>query len=122
MTKRGSVRSEERRVTGHTARRYQQIVSAFLESLGPVADRSIQSVNATHIVAYRDQRLRDDHISRGTLGRDLAALSSMFISARRQQLILVNPVEGVGLPINKPLQREVFTLGELGALLAVASS
>ncbi len=86
-----------------------------------MADRSLAGVNATHIAAYRDQRLAADHVTRGTIGRDLSALSSMFISARRQGLILVNPVEGVQLPVNKPMEREVFTPGELGALLAVAS-
>ena len=34
---------------------------------------------------------------------------------------MVNPVEGVQLPVNKTLEREVFTVEELGALLAVAS-
>ena len=112
---------KEPSVTGHTSRRYAQVVTAFLESLGPVADRSLQCVTGVHIAAYRDERLRTDHISRGTLGRDLAALSSMFIAARRQGLVLINPVEGVGLPVNKPLEREVFTPGELNALLASAS-
>jgi integrase len=114
--------SKEASVTGHTARRYSQVVAAFLESLGPLAERSIQCVTGAHIVTYRDRRLREDHISRGTLGRDLSALSSLFIAARRQGLIVVNPVEGVGLPVNKPLDRETFTTQELGALLAVASA
>jgi integrase len=108
-------------VTKPTARRYRQVVTAFLESLGPLADRSLQCVNATHIAAYRDQRLAISHVTRGTIGRDLAALSGLFISARRAGLILVNPVEGVRLPVNQPLEREVFTPQELGALLAVAS-
>jgi integrase len=113
--------AKEPSVTKHTARRYRQVVLAFLASLGPLADRSIQGVTGVHIATYRDERLRTDHISRGTLGRDLAALSSLFIAARRQGLVLINPVEGVGLPINKPLERETFTTQELGALLTVAS-
>jgi integrase len=112
---------KEASITSHTAKRYARVVAAFLESLGPLADRSLQCVSSVHIATYRDERLSDDHIARGTLARDLAALSSMFIAARRQGLILINPVEGVGLPVNRPLEREVFTVSELGALLAVAS-
>lgn len=108
-------------VTGQTARRYAQVVEAFLESLGSLADRSLQCVSGSHIAAYRDERLAIDHVSRGTIGRDLAALSSLFIAARRQGLIVINPVEGIGLPVNKPLEREVFTVSELGALVAAAS-
>jgi integrase len=115
--------AKEPGITKQTASRYRQVVTAFLESLGPLADRSLQCVTGVHIAAYRDQRLRTDHVSRGTIGRDLAALSSLFIAARRQGLILVNPAEGAGLPVNKTqaLQREVFTIEELGALLAHAS-
>ena len=113
---------KEPSVTAHTARRYRQVVSAFLASLGPLADRSIQCGHRrSHRHLPRSNGFATDHISRGTLGRDLAALSSLFIAARRQGLILINPVEGVGLPVNKPLERETFTTQELGALLAVAS-
>jgi integrase len=114
---------KEPSISRSTASRYRQVVTAFCESLGPTADRSLQSVTGVHIATYRDERLRKDHISRGTIGRDLAALSSMFISARRQGLILINPVEGIQLPVSKSqsLEREVFTVQELQALLALAS-
>ena len=45
--------SKESGVTGATTRRYRQKVNGFLESLGPLADRSIQSVTGAHIAAYR---------------------------------------------------------------------
>jgi integrase len=112
--------SKELGITAGTIQRYSQVVAAFLESLGPLADRSLQAVTSVHIASYRDERLRTDHISRGTLSRDLSVLSGLFSAARREALILINPVEGVGLPVSKPLEREIFTVEELGALLVVA--
>jgi integrase len=76
-------------VTKPTARRYRQVVTAFLESLGPLADRSLQCVNATHIAAYRDQRLAISHVTRGTIGRDLASGVVTYTQAKTGKRVVV---------------------------------
>jgi integrase len=101
-------------------RHYQKICERFLNSLGVRADRSLQGVTPADVAAYRDQRLKLDRVSHGTLGADLKTIRSLFASARRQGLILFNPAEAVELPSIKSLEREVFTPSEILALLAVA--
>jgi integrase len=99
---------------------YNKAVSKFLESLGQRADKSLASVTAGDIAAFRDARLKLDGISTGTLVLDMKAVRSVFSSATRQGLILHNPAVEVDLPVNKPHERDVFTSEEIRALLHVA--
>jgi integrase len=102
-------------------RLYQRVSARFLEFLGQKADQTLSSVTPRDIAAWRTRRLSEEGVSVGTFLSDFRILKSAFASARRQGLILHNPADAVELPINKPLEREVFTPEEIRALLAVAS-
>jgi integrase len=51
---------------------------------------------------------------------DLKLVRGVLNTARRQALILHNPAEAVDLPLVKGNERDVFTSGDIQALLAVA--
>jgi integrase len=99
---------------------YEKAITKFLEALGDRSDKSLAGVNANDIAAFRDARFKHDRISTGTLVLDLKTIRSVFASARRQGILLHNPAETVDLPINRPVERVVFTPNELCALLNVA--
>jgi len=100
---------------------YNRSLTKFLGALSFKADRPHSGVTPSDVAVFRDSRLKEDHVSGGSLGLDLRVIRSVFSSARRQGLILHNPAEAIDLPTNKPLERDVFTPAELSALLAVAS-
>ena len=99
---------------------YEKAITKFLETLGDRSNKPLAGVNPSDVAAFRDARLKHDRISTGTLVLDLKAIRSVFGSARRQGLLLHNPAETVDLPINKPIERVVFTPDELCAVLSVA--
>jgi integrase len=107
-------------ITKGTHTHYKKVLDRFLEGLGDRAGKSIANVRLCDIVAFRDARFKVDAISTGTLLLELKAIRSVFSSARRHGLILHNPAEGVDMPINKSLSREVLTPEEVRALLSVA--
>ena len=100
---------------------YRKSIEGFLASLGPKADRSLNAVVPADIAHFRDMRRSLDRISNGTLAHDIKTIRATFTDARRQGLILINPAEAIPLPTTRPLERVVFTLSELTALLTVAS-
>jgi integrase len=104
------------------SRLYQRVSARFLGFLGPKADQPLSSLTPRDIAAWRTRRLSIEGVSAGTFLSDYRILKSAFAHARRQGLILHNPADAVELPINKPIEREVFAPEEIRALLAHASS
>jgi integrase len=107
-------------VSHGAARQYERALELFLGELGTRADKPLSSVTASDIAAYRDARLAEN-VSVGTLLHYLKAIRSLFTSARRQGLVLINPAEAVELPRKRAHERSVFTVSELAALLSVAA-
>jgi integrase len=101
-------------------RLYAGVSGHFLEFLGPRADKTLTGITPRDISAWRNKRLTSDGVSSGTLLIELKIIKGTFASARRQGLLVSSPADATQLPLNKPLEREVFTPEEIGALLAVA--
>jgi integrase len=100
-------------------RLYRRALERFCDCLGAKADKPLASIVPGDIAAF--QAARTSEVSAGTALLDLKAVRSLLDNARRQGLIPSNPAEAIDLPANRPNTREVFTLDELRALLAVAS-
>ncbi|GAA4022871.1 site-specific integrase [Deinococcus rubellus] len=87
-------------VTPRTAKKYGQELDYALEHIGSMR---LQDVRPHHLkdvvgqVAAREMR-NDTRMSRSTLGRTLTRLRSMFKEAVADQIIYVNPMDGVKLP------------------------
>ena len=101
-------------------RQYRRACERFCASLGAKADKPLASLVPADIAAF--QATRTGEVSGGTALLDLKTVRSVLDSARRQGLIPSNPAEAIDLPTNRPNTREVFTPGELRALLAAAPS
>jgi integrase len=107
-------------VSHATARRYERALSLFITELGARAFKPLAGVTASDIAAYRDARLAEN-VAGGTLRHYIKAIRSLFSSARRQGLVLVNPAEAIELPRKRAHERTTFSIAELRALLALAS-
>jgi integrase len=107
-------------VSHAAACRYQRATELFCQGLGARADKPLAGVTAADVAAYRDARLAEN-VAGGTLQHYIKIVRSMFNSARRQGLVLTNPVEAIELPRKRAHERSVFTIPELGALLSVAT-
>lgn len=87
-------------VTPRTAKKYGQELAYALEHIGRMR---LQDVKAHHLkdvvvrLAAREMR-NDGRMSRSTLGRTLTRLRSLFREAVADQIIYVNPMDGVKLP------------------------
>jgi integrase len=105
----------------HQTRRLPALRAGEYEFLGDKALKTLGSITPGDIAAYRDARLSGDGVSTGTLLVDFKIIKSVFANARRHGLITHSPAEAVELPVNKPLERDVFSSEEIRALLKVAT-
>ena len=107
--------------SGKTANRYAVTTRGFLDHLGSRADKDLAQVTSRDIQTFRASELASGKVA-ATCNVAIGALSAAFNAARRQGLILTNPVEALEpLPINYRNQKEVFTLAQIAALLEAAS-
>jgi integrase len=72
------------------------------------------------IAAFRDFRLKAQGVSTGTFILDLKALRCVFNLAKRQGLILHSPADAIDLPPLRRIERDIFSLEEIRALLSAA--
>ena len=103
-----------------TARRYKKAIEEFVDSLGPKADKSIVALTPADVEHFRDVRTKQG-VSAATVKLDLKVVRSVLNTARRHALILHNPAEAVDLPRAKSNERDVFSPGDVQALLGAAS-
>ena len=103
-----------------TAKRYAQVASEFLHSLGSKASLSIEHVADKDVLAYRDAQLRRG-VSNKTANQAIAILSMAFNDALRHQKIKFNPCVGLGGLEEDTVEREPFTGEEIRRLLGAAS-
>jgi integrase len=99
---------------------YRKAVSKFFEVLGSRADKGLETLTPRDIENFRDARTKRG-LSDQTVAKDVKAIGSVLNSARRQGLILHNPVEAIDLPRARSHERDVFTQEEVKALLDFAS-
>jgi integrase len=102
-------------------RLYNMVSARFLSFIGERADKALSGVAPTDLAAYRDFRLGTQSVSVGTLLGDFRVLKGVFRTAERRGLLLHSPADALELPANKPLERDVFSSGEIRALIRVAS-
>jgi integrase len=99
---------------------YQKTVSKFLTHLGDKTLKSLSDITPGDIAAFRNFRLKAQGVSTGTFILDLKALRCAFNLARNQGLILHSPADAVDLPPVRRIERDIFNLEEIRALLDAA--
>jgi integrase len=102
-----------------TADRYQKPVTAFLESLGSKADKSLTSLTPKDIEDFRNARMKAG-VSNSTVNFDLSVINGALLSAYKQGLILTNPCAAVEKPKATSQKRDVFSPADIRALMAEA--
>jgi integrase len=115
------VKQKKKSRADKTARRHEQMMNEFIESLGEKADLNIAAVTMGDIVKFRDKR-EALGLSPATVNLDITILSSAFNSAWRQGHIPVNPcVEIEPLPDNDAEPKEPFSVKQVQALVNATS-
>jgi integrase len=106
-----------------TLKRYAPIFKGFLTHLGEArADARIASVTAQELESFRDAELKAGKTP-GTAEFALKVLNGVFETARRQGVLLHNPVEAVTtLASTGSEERRPFTVKQVSALLSVADT
>ena len=99
-----------------TGARYNTTIEMFIEFLGGREKASIAAMGAKDIEKFRNHRLKE--VSPSTVADDLKILRTAFNSARKQGLVLSNPVDGVDFPAAEAQSREAFTPAEVPLLIA----
>ena len=102
-----------------TWRKYHDGAQAFLEHLGPRAQRGLDEITRADVTGYRDSALK--RLSPATVNGYVKLIRRIFRTARQDGFLIVDPAEAVkavrgrGEPASRP-----FTMDELAAILAVA--
>ena len=102
-----------------TFRRYDEVVRKFLAFLGAAADRGLDEINKTQILAFRDAQIAST--AAATTNTALTIVKMVFRCARREGYLWQDPAEGVkSVKGAAVIKRRPFTVDELRRVLAVA--
>ena len=102
-----------------TFRRYDEIVRKFLRFLSTAADRGLDEINKTQILAFRDAQIAST--AAATTNIALTIVKMVFRSARREGYLWQDPAEGIkSVKGAATVKRRPFTIDELRRVLAVA--
>lgn len=115
-----------------TVTRYRGHITVFLEWLGEKADSRLESITKAEARQFRDDirkgwpsidRKRVDPVRTAKTTNHYAAdVAAMFRSAVREGLLLASPFSALEkLLENDSIERDVFTVAEVGQLVAAAS-
>lgn len=104
-----------------TAARYEGVLKMFKTHLGPKVGLNISAITPRDVQTFLNKRLKSG-CSTKTVSVDRKSLSSVFSSAHKQGLILVNPVIATEIPTVKSQQRDCFTAAQVGLLLDAADT
>jgi integrase len=102
-----------------TARRYGDVIEAFLAHLGGKAARNLSAVAPADIATFRDACINAGKANK-TANMAVKTLRIAFNTARRRGMILSNPAEAVETLPENSVTRDVFTREQIQALLAAA--
>jgi len=103
-----------------TAVRYRGTVERFLVHLGTKADRSLNAVSAQDIKSFMTAR-RKEGLADASVILDAKSIGVAFNEAKRQGLILQNPVSLIKFPRKpKSAKRRTFTDAEVRMLFDAA--
>jgi hypothetical protein len=102
-----------------TALRYKKVIHDFLDCLGPKAEAAINDITARDIQKFVDAETTAGK-SASSIRIAAKVLNIPFNLARRQGLILTNPVPSVELPDAANENRTPFTWEQVVKLLNVA--
>jgi integrase len=101
---------------------YRGATGMFLQSLGPKADAHLEAVSTRDVKDFRDS-LRAVGRTAKTANHKLRALKSCFEDARKESVILRNPLDPIKpLDEDDSTEREPFTPEEVDRLLTAAPS
>ena len=99
---------------------YHKTVTKFLAHLGDKALKPLGDLTPRDITSFRDFRLKAEGVSTGTFVLDLKAIRAALSLAKRQGLITTSPADAVDLPPVRRIERDIFSLEEIRALLSAA--
>ena len=102
-----------------TARRYGDVVKAFLAHLADKAKRNLSAVTPGDVASFRDVYVKTGKANK-TANMAVKTLRSAFNTARKRGMILSNPAEAVDTLPESSVTRDVFTVEQIQALLSVA--
>jgi integrase len=101
--------------------RYEHVVGKWLAFLGDAADRGLEEISKSQILAFRDAEIARSAVM--TANTKLKIIKMIMRSARLEGYLLQDPAEGVKTVKNRTeVSRRPFTIGELRAVLGVADS
>lgn len=107
-----------------TTKRHRTSVKLFLLYLGPKADGRLEALTKSDLRKFRDALKKGfggSPRSGSTVNFYLSDIGAMLRSAVAEDLLLSNPAEAVErLPEDDRMEREVFTLAEVGQLVSAA--
>lgn len=102
-----------------TSLRYDRAVESFVAGLGPKANFDLRHINARDIIKFRDAEIKKG-VTNKTANLAIRTISIALNVAKRQQLIVHNPVDGVeSLPADGE-SRLCFSDEQILKLLATA--
>ncbi|MEK7949843.1 tyrosine-type recombinase/integrase [Luteolibacter soli] len=102
-----------------TGRRYKTSIDAFLSFIATKADGRLEGLTKADVRGFRDS-LRTGR-SAATVNFYMADVSGMLRAAVREGLLLASPAAALGkLPEDDSLERETFTIAEVGRLVEAA--
>ncbi len=104
-----------------TVNRYHHVVELFVGFLAHKADRPLSSLTPRDIEQFRTAQAAEGK-SATTVNLSIKTLRIPLNLARRQGLILTNPAEAVELQPMAAKTRDVFTMAQIQALLAVCDT
>jgi len=124
-----------------TMARYKAHIDTFLAWMGDKADRKLETVTKADVRAFRDairsgwteerakaygkrgkaDKLPVNHRTAATTNHFASDVAGMFRSAMREGLLLASPCAALErLPEDDSIEREVFTVAEVGQLVEAA--
>ena len=104
-----------------TARRYKDVIEAFLKSLGDKSKRNLAGLVPRDIAAFRDECIKSGKAGK-TANMAVKTLRIALNVARKQGIVLSNAAEAVDALPENSASRQTFTREQIAALLAVADT
>jgi integrase len=102
-----------------TARRYGDVIEAFLMHLGDKVRRNLAGLVPRDIAAFRDACVKSGKANK-TANMAVKTLRIALNVARKQGMILSNPAEAVDMLPENPATRDTFAREQIASLLTVA--